>query len=274
MFKLTVLTTLAFLSLGATFAIAQEPIETKEEVKVEEQIDPRERVRRATFDMFMTGEEISGTAFLVSRKKVYGKDRYLYRAITAFHVVSHIARDPQADSAIIATFQPEFHGAMLQIYSYIQEVDWAIPIHDWASFTFESNNKLECAELATKEEFESVTPFDTIYMIGAMGRYGQLVRKGTMGATHSRSIFKEVDDELIINNVKIDAGKFFRSGFTGWYGDSGAPVFTEDGKIIGVFSFFLLVGREQVVYNSSAFMKAHIIRDVVSTDKQFFLVEN
>src|SRR5690606_32720298 len=114
---------------------------------------------------------------------------YLYRAVTAYHVLEDVLAQMESDPAFIPecilTFQPEFHGPELMLELVINPTDWALPAHDWMSFTFESDVRLECADVATEADFTAIKAFEPIFGVACAGPYGQQLRQGMLASAHN-----------------------------------------------------------------------------------------
>jgi len=269
------------LGLGGTY-LANESFVSPQIAIVQQEpaVSALERARRSVFKVFMPKHKSCGTAILVGRTKL-ANGNYRYRALTAQHVVNSMIDDFQKDKskashAMDLMFQPNFHGLPLKISVKIHDIDWANVIEDWASFTFDMSHKISCASVATREEFESIKPFEVIYAVGCGGYYpGQHCRNGIIGATHG------VERDSFIEQFKRGKDRawnrrptsYFRPYINVWYGDSGGAVFNKDGKLIGIINGYVMLGNCAPVTHSTIAVKAHLIREVAQNDKGFFLVE-
>jgi len=235
-----------------------------------------EKSRQATFDLDMPIG--AGSAVLVGRKNM-GNNVWRYRALTAQHVTEEIEKDvkqngEQANRSIMVTFQPEFHGQRKQYKTEIIDIDWINPMGDWSSFTFDLEVKLECSVVATREEFENIQPWDPIYFVACGGPFGQSCRQGVISATHNVGIYRQeqIMSPLPWNQIPYN---FFKFSMPIWYGDSGGPIFSKSGKLIGIANAFTvgtpLQGRAT---HSGVAVKAHLIHEVVKNKKDFFLIED
>lgn len=270
-----VLSALVLTGLSATF-ITQMPEPESPPVIVVEVIDPLEQARQASFNIDMpTG---GGSAVLVGRDALENGS-YRYTAITAQHVVEDIVVDirDNGDKAVLEvtlTFQLEFHGAPLQIILNIESIDWSMPGHDWAAFKFQLDRKLECVPLATKTEFEEITAFEHIYIVACGGPYGQHCRAGVMGATHNTGTRRalQLTSPLPWNQLPDD---FFKFSMPIWYGDSGGPIFNEDGKLIGIANAFTIGGNfGSNASHSGVALKTYVILEAVANVEDFFKIED
>jgi hypothetical protein len=267
-----VLSSILALGIGGGTYLAQEQ-ESTPPVNVI-QISALEKARQATFLLALTTRNSSGSATLVSRQRLEN-NLYKYRALTAYHVIDDLAKDIAKDKLgtdheVTLMFQPSFHGAPLRITLDIEDIEWAVPTHDWAAFTFVTEYKLECAEVATKEEFEAMKAFENVYAVGCGAGYGQQTREGIMGATHNEYI--DLEEQLTHCSFQWckDPANFFRPSVNAWYGDSGGAIYNQEGKLIGIINGF---GKADVSHLVIA-LKAHIIHEVVKHSPDFFLVEN
>lgn len=274
-----VLSLVTVLGVGGTH-LAQELTTQPIVIQTDEGVAPLERARRATFLIGLPGYKVSGSATLVGRKKL-DNGKYRYTALTAYHVVEDMAKKfaedkTTADHRMEMVFQPNFHGKPLRIKLDIDDIEWAIPAQDWAAITFDMDHKLACAEVATKEEFEAILPFEKIYAVGCGGGYGQQCRDGIIGATHNehRDLKGQTTSKWPWH---AHPEKFFRPYINVWYGDSGGAVYNKEGKLIGIINAFGMMHRgwdNMPVTHSTVALKAHIVRDIVQHSKDFFLVED
>ena len=275
-----ILSTVVLLGMGGTY-LAQEPapliVVTPVIQKVK--LDPLERARRATFLLYLKDYHVSGTAVLVGRKAL-DNGQYRYRALTAHHVVKEMAEafakdKGKASHKLGLIFQVEFHGKPLRLELDVEDMDWLSPTEDWASLTFLSTEKLECVEVATEAEFKTIKVFEPIYAIGCGGGFGQSCQVGSIGATHNEYLHS--DKRIKKSPRKWDKypHKFFRPFIDVWYGDSGGGIFNKQGKLIGIINGYNILrdwGGGPVTHSAVA-IKAHIIRDIVQSSVDFFLVE-
>lgn len=277
-----VLSLVTVLGIGGTY-LAQQPATQPVVIQTDEGVAPLEKARRAAFLIVLPGYNISGSAVLVGRKKL-DSGKYRYTALAAYHVVDDMAKKlaedkMKADRVMKMMFQPNFHGKPLRIELAIDDIEWAVPTHDWAAIIFESEHKLSCVQLATEEEFKAIKPFEKIYAVGCGGApYGQHCREGIIGATHN--IHRDVQHQENEDNKwpwNIHPEKFFRPYINIWYGDSGGPIYSKEGKLIGIINGFGLLHDafdEMPVTHSTIALKAHVILDVILDSKDFFLVED
>jgi hypothetical protein len=275
-----ILSLVTALGIGGTY-LADEPVASPSPSVYyqDENISPLERARRSTVVLSLTDYRSGGTAILVGRKNL-DSGGYRYRALTAQHVIrgmsQKITKDgQQASRKITLMFQQTFHGAPLRLKLSIDDIDWASPTEDWASFTFDSTHRLTCVEVATKAEFLAIQSFEKIYAVGAGGLYGVMCRDGIMGATHNEhlDVIGQRSSKYPWHN---QPHKFFRPYIHVWYGDSGGGVFSKEGKLIGIINGFDILhngfDRMPVTFSTVA-VKAHLIKDLASSSKDFFLIE-
>ncbi len=272
----------AAIGIGAGAYVAQEPAPAQPLIVQDN--DPMaslDRARRSTCMIALPGYHAGGSAVLVSRKKL-DDDRYQYRALTAHHVVIRMvnafARNKlDANHDLSLMFQQEFHGAPLRIKLTIDDITWAVPAHDWAVMTFTTVYRLDCAEVATKEEFRAIKSFEKIYAVGYAGGYGQHCREGIIGTTHNEHWDKEGQTTKSVQVWHKLPNYFFRPQINAWYGDSGGAIFNKNGKLIGIINGYGImfdIGFTTIpVTHSTVALKAHKIRDIVRASKNFFLIE-
>jgi len=234
--------------------------------------------QRATFLISLIGYNVSGSATLIGRQNIDG-DKYRYRALTAHHIVrtmseAFIKDKAKADHVMQMMFQPSFHGKPLKIQVLVNDIEWAIPSNDWAAFSFDMPDKMNCVQLATQEEFEAIKPFETIYAVGCGGQpYGQHCRDGIIGSTHN-----EQGNPYRQKNAKQappwdrHPNRFFRPYISVWYGDSGGGIYNKQGKLIGIINGYSIMNKWEPVTHSTVAFKTYIMLEVVP--KNFFLVES
>ena len=269
------LVTAGLLGFGLTYSASkaiEQPVIVKQETKP---LSLLEKGRQATCD-FMPARQYGGggTATLVGRVKL-ASGKYRYRALTAFHVVSRLAieiikNEKGLDKRATLTLQPTFHGKPLRIAIIIDDIDWTVPGQDWASFTFESQHKLECATVATAKEFEAIKAF-----VGCASPFIQQCRPGVISTTHNMSAFPSLQQKGP-QPWNTHPYNYFRISSPIWYGDSGGAVFSKDGKLIGIINAFTIRNHQGgYVTHSGVALKAHIVRAMTkpANDRKFFLVE-
>lgn len=273
--KAALILPLVALGVGGTYLI-QEPAPTPVVVQQNESITPLERARRATFLMALPGYNVGGSAVLVGRKKL-DNGKYRYTALTAFHIIKKMIEKfgkdkTKADHTIDMMFQPNFHGRPLKIKLDIDDIEWAIPVYDWAAVVFETEHKLSCVSLATEKEFKAIKSFEKIYAVGCGGGYAQFCRNGIIGTTHNRH--RNIKDQTSSSwPWHRHPENFFRPYINAWYGDSGGAIFSKEGKLIGIMNAFGIFNVIPITHSVIAF-KTYIILDVTQHSKDFFLVED
>jgi hypothetical protein len=248
-------------------------------ITTQEKVTPLENARRATFLIMFPGHNYSsGTAVMIARKKL-ASGLYRYRALTAYHVIRRVSKALTKDvvnvnRSLTLMFQPRFHGAPLRLQLKLDDVEWAIPSHDWAAFTFDMKHKMECVKLATRKEFEAIGFEDRIYLVGAADRDTPHIRIGNMGATHNQNL------NIVAQNRQSHPwnrhpNSFFRPAINVWYGDSGGGIFNKDGKLIGlIIAFGMVNDYNEPVTHSTLSLKSHVILEMTKDSKGFFLVED
>lgn len=239
------------------------------EVVVESAATPLERARRATFAIALPSYLISGSAVITDRQEV-GSNKYAYRALTARHVVEAMIqaikrRGENANHTAMVMFQPSIHGVPLRMKILIDKIEQESTDRDWALFTFRSKHRFEFAELATRQEFQAIKAFETIYAVGCDAGFGQLCRRGVLGATHNEHM------------VQIQRGKmpwakhphaFFRPFIQAWYGASGGGVFNQHGKLIGLINGSIMGRGPNAVTHAIVSTKAHLILEQLNASKK------
>jgi hypothetical protein len=191
-------------------------------------------------DKFHSG----GTGTLIGRSRV-DEDTWEYNVLTAYHVVESML---DALRALDATASKEeidniksitignrngFHSKIVLYSTKMNSSSWLIPTQDWAIFSIHLDVKLPCAELATRSEFNSITPFEKVYGIGADMLRGIFTRDGYISSTDCVEPFHTTADPSAPWLVKPDM--FFRPFHTIHPGASGGPIFNKSGKIIGIY---------------------------------------
>ena len=235
------------------------------EVNVEPASTPLENAQRATFVMALPDYRTVASAVIIGRKNRIFTDEhgnlvtrshaYEYRVATAYHVVDSLIEDGKnASKIIMAMFQPSLHSQPLRMKLQLEKMENYSVEHDWAIFTFYSKHRLPFVEIATKEEFEAIQPFESIYAVGGDRGFGQLCRRGVLGSTHNQ--FINAKSQII--KAKFAWQKhpnvFFRPLIPSWYGASGGGVFNQQGKLIG-----LINGGHAIALHITMAVKAYII---------------
>jgi len=236
-------------------------------------VHPLERARQSVFDLIFDKQARHGSAILVGRKRL-DDNKYLYRALTAHHVAETTLDDEERDLSVTLTFQPYFHGDALQVQLLLDDIDWAVPTLDWASFTFQLDTKLDCVEIATELEFMSIQAFDPIHMVACKGSYAQQCSTGVIAVTHNyRTDFEKQCRNRAPCHQKPHS--FFKVSMPGWYGDSGGAIFSDEGKLIGIVTSFTIFDKyEDALITSLACLKTHRILEIIEEIPEFTLVED
>ena len=250
-------------------------------VEKPQKISPLEIARRATFAIVLPKHGVKGSAVLVGRKRL-DNGKYRYTALTAHHVIDKTAKEflknkQLADHRLYAVFQPHFHGQPYRIRLKLDDFQWLAPFEDWAAFTFDMTYKMDCAPVATMREFKAIKAFEKIYAVGCGGMYdGPHCREGVIGATHNEYDHLRYQKQLESPSWNRHPEKFFRPYVNIWYGDSGGGIFSKDGKLIGIINGWGLMRDWNAgpVSHSTIAFKAHIIKRLVSINKNFFLIED
>ncbi len=234
-------------------------------VNVKPASTPLENAQRATFVMALPEYRTIGSAVIIGRKggtfidehdnSVIRFNAYEYRVATAYHVVDRlIAGGKDASKIIMAMFQPSLHSQPLRMKLQLEKMEDYSTEHDWAVFTFYSKHRLPFVEIATKQEFEAIQPFESIYAVGGDGGFGQLCRRGVLGSTHNQ--FINAKSQIIKARYpwQKHPDVFFRPLIPVWYGASGGGVFSQQGKLIG-----LINGGHMVALHITMAVKTHIM---------------
>ncbi len=274
--KAALILSLVALGIGGTY-LPPKPISTPVVIQQNKNVNPLEKARRATFLITLPDYNTGGSAILVGRKKL-DNGKYRYTALTAYHVIETMAEElgrdkVNASHVMEMMFQPNFHGRPLRVELAIDDIEWAIPAHDWAAVMFEMEHKLSCVQLITEKEFKAIKPFEKIYAVGCGGGYGQSCRDGIISATHNehKNIQAQTTSEWPWN---IHPEMFFRPYINAWYGDSGGAVYNKEGKLIGIINAFGM-GRGNIpATHSTIAFKTYFVLDVTQHSKDFFLVED
>lgn len=275
-----VLSLVTVFGIGGPYLASELFTPTPVVIQQTEKISPLESARRATFLISLKDYRVSGSAVLVGRKNL-GNGMYRYRALTAHHVIKPMAdkllkQIENTSRKLTLMLQPQFHGPPLRLQLDIDDIEWAAPTEDWAAITFDSAHKLTCVEVASKAEFQAIKSFEKIYAVGCGGGFGQACRQGVIGATHNEHL--DVMSQKMLGKWpwhKLPR-KFFRPFINAWYGDSGGGVFSKEGKLIGLINAAGMMSRgwdQTPVPHSTVAVKTHIIKDLVSISKDFFLIE-
>ena len=239
-------------------------------------ISKLEHARRSVCVFHNLDTKSSGTAFMVGRTKV--EMGYKYRGLTNFHVINDLTKAIATGGIaslpdIKLTFQPTFHGEPLRVTIRLEDIDWTDPNSDWASFIFVMEPYVECVELATREEFIQLKAFEEVYLIGAGASWIPHCRVASMGMTHNQYHDLAIQQKPSHGPWNLHPNRFFRPDVSIWYGDSGGPIINKDGKVIGMITAFGFNNMGIVVTHAGVALKTHLIRDIVSSSKDFFKVE-
>jgi hypothetical protein len=209
----------------------------------------------------------SGTFVLIGREH-QANGKYLYHALTDHHIIKHGKDSSQDPTNVMIAIRPDFHKPMVVKPVKITAFDWEVPVKDWAVFSFELDVKLPCAIFASKEQFDSIGPFDTIYGVGCDNGFGLLCRTGNIGSTDNVHPFSSVndDDEDQCNPSlpwDADPEEFFRPMQPCWFGASGGGIFDAEGRLIGTYEALIFGGHHQPVPHSGVAHKTYCIFDLL-----------
>lgn len=237
-------------------------------------ISALERGRRAVCEIAMPDFGGFGSAVVVSRVRT--ETGYRYRAVTVHHVYEvyqqTIEDNPDVPRTARLTFVTDFHKPFRSISVSELIPDHILPAFDWASFTFETTEFIECADVATQEDFEAIQAFDPIFAVGAGGPYAPWIKEGLLSATNNVATapYQNMSDRPWNQQPE----SFFRMTAPIWWGDSGGAVFTRDGKLIGLMAGFGFGNSSTPALHSGVCVKMHTIRKIASLSNDFFKVEN
>lgn len=201
---------------------------------------------------------------------------YIYRGLTAHHVIDDLSnaldKDPGTDRTV--TFTGLGWDGEFQFEAEINP-DWLFPARDWSSFTFESDLFLECTEVATKAEFESIGPLDHIYIVSNPSSQGVLIRETNIGAPHNRWPSNHINNASPWPWASHPNDYFRAMGFI-WYGSSGGAVFNKEGKLIGIINAISIFGgyHQNPTGHPAIALKSYVIRELVDNiNENFFVIE-
>lgn len=209
----------------------------------------------------------SGTGVLIGRTKLENGN-WKYMVLTAHHVMDRL-RDAMKEhpdqldevKKITLVYQAHFHAPLTLLHTSIVDFHWMVPASDWAIFSIELADRLPCAQLATKEEFESIQPYDHIYGMGSDGSDGLFFREGVIASTNGTQPFIGLFGYQYPWDVSQEY--FFRAYHGIYYGASGGPVFTRQGKIIGIYNGFVHLQSGQPITNLCVVLKGHVVREIL-----------
>lgn len=152
-----------------------------------ESVDPIKDATSSVFEIRFNDLRQGGTAFLVGRHRV-DENTFRYNAITASHVLENLknrqAADPTASMMTHMSFNP-WNAPMLEAELPIS-IEWFVPAHDWACFTFELQADLPCLQLATNEEINLSSPVEPVYIFGSEDLEGVIIHATNIAALTNR----------------------------------------------------------------------------------------
>lgn len=273
------LTLVTTFGVGSTY-LGQEP-DVPCEVPVIKAVTSLENARRASIGIRLPGYYSSGSATLIARTRLDDEAcgiTYKYTGLTAQHVISDMLtalqkKRGEADMSMELFIQPHFHGKATRISITVDTIPWSVPGRDWAFFTFIIPEKLACAPLADREKFESILPWEDVYVIGCGGAYLQFHRKAQVGATHNEHMDSKGQQTSAYpwNLYPVD---YFRVNTNIWYGDSGGSVFNKDGELIGLINAFGIMNGWSPVTHSGVALKTYTVLELAGASKNYFLIED
>lgn len=187
--------------------------------------------------IYMPDHRNSGSLIII-KKEDWGNKTFHYSAITAHHVVAKTLEDKEKHGKI--SFREEFHGPLLD-EDIVFFVDINLPAFDMSVISFYSKMDLDSVDIASKENFKAIKPFEKIYAIGCDQGRGPILRTGNIGATDM--VMPKFLREMMKNNIRSNSPPwvhkplmFFRPFISIWQGASGGGVFNSEGRLIGIIN--------------------------------------
>ena len=241
--------------------------------------DPLTEAIKSAVLIHLDFTKICGSGSLIGRKQLENGS-WEYSVLTACHVAS-VVRDALVENPddfedvmkITIVYQEHFHAPLRKLHTSIKQLEWMIPTQDWAIFTMELPVKLPCVQLATKEEFEVIQPYDHIYSMGADNGSGLFFREGVIASTTAVDPYP--DPKAEISSWDTHPDNFFRVYQSHWYGASGCPIFNRAGKIIGIFDGYFKVNRGHPMTHLTVVAKGYLILEALTkTQSQLTTIGN
>lgn len=207
----------------------------------------------------------SGTGVLIGRKKLENGS-WRYKVLTACHVINSIQEalrekpeEAEGIKKITIVYQDSFHAPLTILHTSLVDLEWMIPGQDWGVFSIDLDVKLPCAQLATRQEFESIQPYDHIYGVGSDGSDGLFLKEGIIASTNGTQPFIGPFGYQYPWDMNQD--DFFRAYHGIYYGASGGPVFNRQGKVIGIYNGFVHTHMGHPITNLAVVLKGHVVRE-------------
>lgn len=220
-----------------------------------------------------------GSGVLIGKKKI-AQDKYRYNVLTACHVIEEfLQRDPvgmdfdqiNETKKLAIVVQDGFHNEPVICESTLINIEWSAPEKDWAIFSCHLPHDMPCAKLASRKEFESIKPFEHIFGVAGDDLQGLLCKEGIIAATHNIEPYANQANAKIIPWDKY-AKEFFRPDHNIWLGASGGPIFSKDGRLIGIYAA-LTMGSTQPIAHASVAYKVHYIKELIDFSQPHLIIE-
>lgn len=218
-----------------------------------------------------------GTGVIIGRKKL--NDGWRYNILTAFHLFDEYLSAPDqlknmpGYSRIRIAFLTDIKNQHVCVNSYIDEIIVLNENMDWMVFSTDIPYEIPCAKLASREDFENIKPYEHIYGIGNDGMCGLLFREGVISSFNVDDPYPSA--EIFISNLPlwvVSPTDYFRPSHSIWPGASGGPLFTKDGKIIGIYIAIRISGAQPVSHAGVA-LKTHLVNEFLIKNLPHILTE-
>lgn len=240
---------------------------------------------RAVVMIRLNGYGSGGSGTIIGRTKV-DEDTWRYKILTAHHVIDSIldgihGATPESNLSAIRSItignRDGFHQPIRLFDTALNETDWSVPSQDWAIFSCDIDAKLHFAVLGTREEFNAVLPYENVYGVGADRMRGIFIRDGFISSTNCVEPFHI--DPTSKAPWDVNPELFFRPFHIIHFGASGGPIFSKNGKIIGLYN---AVGVEQTspftveeLKGMAIALKTFTVQEMLSnTNSKITTVEN